>query len=747
MSRDEIARARSALWSIDAGCDRQTWARVGMAAKAAGLTLPDFTDWSSTAGNFGGEADCRTAWKSFKEAGRTGPATLFGLARDAGWRDEAPARPRVGPRLEAYRQPPAPEPLKPRLDPAAIWARCAPVTAAHPYIAAKKGNPQGLRLVPEGDPLTVAGLSMAGALVVPVLPLTGGEPVSLQFVAGGPQAEAWKAADRPSKLNLPGAPVAGVFIVGTIAPERQTFIVEGIGTAWAVHRATGCAVVVCFGWGNVRRVAVELRRLHPAALFVLCPDRGKEGDAEEVAREVGAAVAAMPADSPSNFDAADFAEANGDAALAELLAVAGAPYARAAHPLAQFIELEPEPKPPRWVLPGLLAEEMMVIAGPPGVGKSSVLVPLALTAAGLHREGDPLAPKPGRWRHVIFVSEDTAQFGRILAGAVNHGHRGIQWPDVHQRVHVAPARRMAAAEVAEAAPAWREWVRVVDGVELPPLVIIDTRSAVVALKDENQNAEGSEAVAALRQAFPGWPLWVIAHVANANAGNADVATLAPRGAGSWVGDGAGTAFVLPPQEGAPGDVRRFALGKTRNAPRWRELRCTLQSVEVEARDCWGEPEMVRLEWSEAEPVDPGPQAAKPTKAEREAARRDGDAAALALQITQAVREAWREGVPLSRSAVRERVPGNTRRIGDAVDVLLGDGHLFEVEIPSKERVHPKKSAFLVPLTPQEREVFIATGTVPLELLVVPPSWRKHSESFVPGSEPEAPQEAEISLSE
>ena len=33
---------------------------------------------------------------------------------------------------------------------------------------------------------------------------------------------------------------------------------EGIGAAWSVWQATGCAAVVAFGWGNVGKVAADL---------------------------------------------------------------------------------------------------------------------------------------------------------------------------------------------------------------------------------------------------------------------------------------------------------------------------------------------------------------------------------------------------------------------------------------------------------------------------------------------------------
>jgi hypothetical protein len=39
-------RALDALAALDAGMKREPWVRIAMAAKAAGLDLGDFTEWS-----------------------------------------------------------------------------------------------------------------------------------------------------------------------------------------------------------------------------------------------------------------------------------------------------------------------------------------------------------------------------------------------------------------------------------------------------------------------------------------------------------------------------------------------------------------------------------------------------------------------------------------------------------------------------------------------------------------------------
>ena len=181
----ELDRARDALRAIPPDLPREDWVKVGMAAHAAGLSFDDFDAWSAGADCYE-VAAARDTWRSFKPGKGIGAGTLFRMAGDHGQRSprKAPARP-----------PEAPRAPRPGLGAAEVWARCKPATADHPYITAKDGRPDGLRVVPDGDPLTIAGQRMAGALVVPVL--AGGEPVSLQFIpARGQEIEPARCACR-----------------------------------------------------------------------------------------------------------------------------------------------------------------------------------------------------------------------------------------------------------------------------------------------------------------------------------------------------------------------------------------------------------------------------------------------------------------------------------------------------------------------------------------------------------------------
>lgn len=386
LERIDLKHARDALHAIDPACSREEWHRIGRAAIAAGLTVDDLDEWSRSAANYSGERDVKAAFRNIAPTGGTGPGTLWKAALSAGWRppkaDETEARPSKKPRTMKARHGAAMGLQGPLA--AEVWGRCHPATAAHGYIVAKNGRPEGLRIVPEGDPLTVAGLGMAGALVVPLQPLAGGEPHSLQFIAPPAMAATWKAAGRPGKLNLPGPLGGGVFIVGELAPAGTAYLCEGIGQAWACWKATGAAAVVCFGWGRVRAVAAELRQRDASARLVLVPDKGKEEEAETIAREVRAEFVNMPSDAAPNFDANDYAAAHGHDALEVLLSGASKP---APPPLpfavVPFADLAAaDPAPPAFVWEGLIpAGHVTLLAAHGGTGKSMVALMLAVAVA------------------------------------------------------------------------------------------------------------------------------------------------------------------------------------------------------------------------------------------------------------------------------------------------------------------------------------------------------------------------------
>ncbi|MBU6257278.1 MAG: AAA family ATPase [Burkholderiales bacterium] len=704
----DLNRAREALRAIPPDLPRDEWVRAGMAAQAAGLEFDDFNEWSAQGGNYD-ERAARDTWRSFTPGKGVGPGTLYKMAAEHGGygrRRQSPAQARRKP-AEPRRRP------APGMSAAEVWGRCNPASETHPYIAAKAGRPDGLRVVPVGDPLRIAGEPVAGWLVVPVLPLEGGEPVSLQFIP---------PPGNGKKLNLPGAAMAGVFIVGDspaeVEPGDTVFIVEGIGQAWACRRAVGFRSAVCFGAGRMRAVAAELRQRDASARLVLVPDAGKEADAEAIARDVGAEVVTMPEGSPKNFDANDYAQAEGFDALEELLMSSSAPERPSVpvHPLAKFVELDGSPIAPRWVIPGFIGHGLVIVAGSHGVGKTTALLPLAMVAAGLHAPGDELAPR--HWRHVVYIVEDIEQARRIVAGIVGFGGLGLGLPTVQERLHMVEAKRMDPARVAEVGETYRErFTRTVDGVEVLPLVVFDTKAAVLAMDEENSNSEASAIVALLKQEFDSLPVWLVGHVAKANMSRADAAGLSLRGGSAFEADANQVLYLVKEAD----ESRYLVRGKTRFEAQWPELLIRGDWATVEARDEFGNPERVTLRWGVAIPPE---QSRKEAQEQAKEAARKAEAAAMRDEVRDIIETEWVTGCPLNREGVKGRAKRNRADVASCLESLIAEQWVIEVPVPPKERTNPKRAAFLVSLTPDEREAARRGEGLPPHKLKVPPTWRK-----------------------
>lgn len=266
-----------------------------------------------------------------------------------------------------------------------LFSRFGPATAEHPYVQVKEATAaplSSLRVVPAGDPMCVMGESMVGALVVPVF-RPDGAISSLQFITVGDTAQSLKAKGKPTKLNLPGASIEGWFTVGDMVPGGMVFLCEGIGTAWAAWIATGRAAVVCFGAGNIERVAKALRQQDSAARLVLCPDSGQEAKAQSIAAALGCAVAAMPEDWPDNSDLNDLGQRDGFDTVALLLdKPQEPPKPEPRYKLLTCDQLRDLP-PLAWCVRGVLpARGLAAIAGPSASGKSFLAFDLAAAIAG-----------------------------------------------------------------------------------------------------------------------------------------------------------------------------------------------------------------------------------------------------------------------------------------------------------------------------------------------------------------------------
>ena len=713
--------AIDALLSLPPDMPRDQWVRAGMSAKAAGIDFGTFNDWSAKALNYQ-ESDCRSTWRSFKTGKGIGAGTLFRMVAEHSGAADKPKRAfhgrtmrKADPDKPHARPTEAAPKLRVGMSPAEVYERCEPATNSHPYIVTKgaAGVPLGaLRVVPAGDHLTIARQSVAGFLVVPAH-APDGTLQSLVFIPpnGG------------KKLNLPGASMTGAsFTIGELAPGGVAYVVEGVGTAWSCWQATGSASVVCFGWGSVAKIAAQLRQRDASARLVMVPDVGKESDADRIAAEVGAAVVKMPDGWEQNSDMNDLAQRDGRDALQMLLETATEPPKPEpeVHPLARFVDFDGIAKPPRWVIPGFIGQGVVVISGGAGVGKTTVMLPMALVAAGLH--GGDLMPR--HWRHVVYVTEDVEQARRILAGITCYSSLEINQDAVRERVHLVEAVRLDPAFVVKVGKTYREqFTRTIEGVEVLPLVVIDTKSAVFELENENDNSETSRMMAALKQEFEGLPVWLIGHVAKANIGRNDVAALSDRGAGATGADGNQTLFLI-----RDGENRYLVLGKVRFEPRWPELEIFSHTASTTSLDEFGNPETVILRWGVAAP----PQLSRKEAAEQAAElAHKADEASLRQCVRDAIEAAWLSGNPLNRAGVKAKVRRKASDVVATLENLLSERWLHEVTVPTGQRTNNNRAAFLVNLTTQEHDAVLFAGTIPSAKLVIPESWQKPPIPSVP----------------
>lgn len=374
----ELERARSALSAVDPGCDRESWVRVMTAAKAAGLDFDAVNAWSAGAGNYKGEKDVKAVWRGLKESGGVTAGTLFHLAKESGWRDDF-----IG--VTARDKPTQREaPARPAVDPLAVWDRCVSADPGHGYIARKNGFPEGLRVYPaHAERLSIAGQDVAGWLVLPAVDLQTGDLKTLQFIPPG----------EGNKLNLPGCPVAGAFVIGSIEAGKPCYLVEGIGQAWAVIKATGAAAVVSFGAGRMESVARDLREQNPQARLVLVADVGKRDHCRKIAEAVGGGWVCAPDDLGNNGDINDMEKRDGWQKVAQLLAAVEFPPVRFQLMTAGDLLRLP---PVQWIVKGVLPlSGLAVLYGPSGSGKSFLVLDLlACVVDGREWFGRKVRPVP-----------------------------------------------------------------------------------------------------------------------------------------------------------------------------------------------------------------------------------------------------------------------------------------------------------------------------------------------------------------
>lgn len=214
-------------------------------------------------------AEDRATWRSACKPGKVKVGTLFGVAKDHGFRWPEDRGPAPDPadierqrRERAERHEKAEAEFRAAADGAAIAARRmwegAAEAGASPYLARKGVKAHGVRFLPDGT------------LAVPMRNAAG-ELMNVQRIA--PQ----QLGDEPEKRYLKGGRKQGLWHqLGDPAGAAALLLAEGYATAASIFEATGLPVAACFDAGNLVHVARALRQLHATALVLVCGDDDRD---------------------------------------------------------------------------------------------------------------------------------------------------------------------------------------------------------------------------------------------------------------------------------------------------------------------------------------------------------------------------------------------------------------------------------------------------------------------------------------
>jgi putative DNA primase/helicase len=285
-----------------------------------------------------------------------------------------------------------------------IWGDASKALADHPYLARKGVESHGLKLY-SGPPLVIGGMACEGALIVPLRD-SSGQIRNLEFIASS-----------GDKRFLPGGEKSGnYFSMGK--PHGVLTVVEGFATGASVHEATGHAVAVAFGAGNLAAVAKVLRAKLPDIRLVLAADNdlGKEANVGlEAARRAARAVnglVAVPELNGAKCDFNDVAQARGAQAVNAAIDAAERSdmdlrQKSAPEPIVSLVQASAIPmQAVRWLWKGWLAAgKFHVLAGVPGTGKTTIALSVAATVTtGGRWPDESQCPQPGNV--LIWSGED-----------------------------------------------------------------------------------------------------------------------------------------------------------------------------------------------------------------------------------------------------------------------------------------------------------------------------------------------------
>jgi len=218
-------------------------------------------------------------------------------------------------------------------------------------------------------------------------------------------------------------------------------------------------------------------------------------------------------------------------------------------------------KPIRYMVKGFWAHSFMVLAGQPGIGKTTAIISLCMVMAGLKAKDCELTAT--KKRKTIIVTEDSDQVERTLTGYARH--YGIDSKALSDWFVIIDAKRSNVKDLLMLAH--NVINHTVDNIR--PLLVLDTANATMDIDNENDNSEVGAYIAALKQTIYiqlDTPVCIITHT-NKTISKSDSDATA-RGASAFTGDATLTGILFEDET----KTRYMRLVKTRYQPNFREIK-------------------------------------------------------------------------------------------------------------------------------------------------------------------------------
>lgn len=334
-----------------------------------------------------------------------------------------------------------------------------------------------------------------------------------------------------------------------------------------------------------------------------------------------------------------------------------------------------------YIFDDFMSTGVNVLAGAPGVGKTTLVVPMALATAHLCPPDYTL--KPVVRRNVIIITESVVQVQRVIYSLFSWGYTGQPAAEFDARVRVIAAQRLDPKVVAQVAEEYRHWTvdnPTADGeiYSALPLVVFDTANAVFDLENENDNAEVGRAMSYIKQAFVEFPIIIVSHTAKV-LGSGESDNMSPRGASAWTGDAQGVYLVF--KDGEPADSPRVLKAtKVRFPVKFSELTFDLVTNREKHKDVLRNDVDIWFSHSIARPLKPGERVQ--LKEDLKEAREQESWERMSSDILDLVRRdpgksrSHYERLPSAQGGVK----GSQERKERAMASLLESGCLVRVEL-------------------------------------------------------------------